>query len=587
MAKRYEVFVSYRRDNGFETANLIAEKLRRMGYSVFFDVESLRSGKFNEQLYKHIEQCTDFVVVLPENGLDRCVNPDDWVRKEVVHAMTMNKNVVPVMLRNFSWPNPMPEGMDELKDFQAVTATGYETFDLSIQRLAGYLNSKPGSRIRSIIKAWGVAIVAILVVLAIVFAVLRSLAIPVCTQVADKLAMQLGYMDNIVGANNFVKEYWDEFSIEYPKAKSFSEQVLTKSEINGALDLKEKEFASYAKDVEKYMVDLSGFERFLVWLHGINYAELLASNNMMNSALDEALNLVALARHNVSMGDVSRLAQESFKVNLQCQIHSLNFCYYGYCAVIALMPEKAQENFLKMDEHFNNTPRAVGLHLPQEDYERFVQQEMNAMERLFGSLNTELIKAQDTLAIEEQKYAELVEKVKDVHNSIIQATQFVSKDGQWDKWGKIRRLTTYLSGIVADSVESVADDSPVVIFPNEVYGELCLRLSDYEKAHPESELYVASLKKYYEQVTRNKEAGGGVLIFAFANSEPHQVFQVGDIIVELNGRPVNTLEDLKSIFKEFGDGQVKFWRMEGGKLVRKNSSTMGNTDVLGFLDIVL
>ena len=46
---KYDVFISYRRD-AFESANLIAEKLRSAGYSVFFDLETLRAGKFNEQL---------------------------------------------------------------------------------------------------------------------------------------------------------------------------------------------------------------------------------------------------------------------------------------------------------------------------------------------------------------------------------------------------------------------------------------------------------------------------------------------------------------------------------------------------------
>ena len=69
---KYDIFISYRRAS-FESANLIAEKLRRAGYSVFFDVETLRSGKFNEQLLTVIEQCKDFIIVLSENALDVCI----------------------------------------------------------------------------------------------------------------------------------------------------------------------------------------------------------------------------------------------------------------------------------------------------------------------------------------------------------------------------------------------------------------------------------------------------------------------------------------------------------------------------------
>jgi hypothetical protein len=51
----YDIFISYRRDGGFETASLVAEKLRNAGYNVFFDLESLRAGKFNEQLFRIID----------------------------------------------------------------------------------------------------------------------------------------------------------------------------------------------------------------------------------------------------------------------------------------------------------------------------------------------------------------------------------------------------------------------------------------------------------------------------------------------------------------------------------------------------
>ena len=77
---KYNIFVSYRRTSA-ETANLIAVKLRGKGYNVFFDVESLRGGKFNEQLFDVIDRVDDVVVVLPAGALDSCLDEDDWLRK--------------------------------------------------------------------------------------------------------------------------------------------------------------------------------------------------------------------------------------------------------------------------------------------------------------------------------------------------------------------------------------------------------------------------------------------------------------------------------------------------------------------------
>lgn len=58
--KKYDIFISYRRTS-YDTANLIATRLKAAGYRVFFDLESMRSGPFNEQLYNVIKECKAFV----------------------------------------------------------------------------------------------------------------------------------------------------------------------------------------------------------------------------------------------------------------------------------------------------------------------------------------------------------------------------------------------------------------------------------------------------------------------------------------------------------------------------------------------
>lgn len=148
MKKRYDIFISYRRSS-FDTANLIATKLSVAGYNVFIDIETLRSGKFNEKLFEVIEGCTDFILVLPQNALNRCVNDDDWVRKEVEHALKHNKNIIPIMLRGFEWPDAkiLPLAMQELPNYNAITATDPNVFAENMERLKkNFLLSRPISK---------------------------------------------------------------------------------------------------------------------------------------------------------------------------------------------------------------------------------------------------------------------------------------------------------------------------------------------------------------------------------------------------------------------------------------------------------
>lgn len=137
---KYDVFISYRRDGGDMFAHILYERLVAKGFSVFQDIESLRSGKFNTAIFDRIDECTDFVLVLPPNGLDRCENEDDWVRQEVLYAIDKGKNIIPVMLKGFAWPEQLPKGMEDLPYYNGITPST-EFFEQSIEKLIGFLDS--------------------------------------------------------------------------------------------------------------------------------------------------------------------------------------------------------------------------------------------------------------------------------------------------------------------------------------------------------------------------------------------------------------------------------------------------------------
>jgi hypothetical protein len=141
---KYDVFLTYRRDGGETMAILLRDRLTAKGYRVFLDIESLNSGSFNEKLLAVIEGCTDLLVVSSKGSLDRCVNEGDWVRAEIAHALKNSKNVVPVMLRGFDWPDVLPADIEALRMQNGVTATSNEYFDAAIDRLTEkFMQSKP------------------------------------------------------------------------------------------------------------------------------------------------------------------------------------------------------------------------------------------------------------------------------------------------------------------------------------------------------------------------------------------------------------------------------------------------------------
>ena len=99
----FKVFISYRREGGEILGRLLYELLKP-DYQVFFDHESLSSGRFDTKLLRIIEGCDDVLVILSRGCLDRCKNPGDWFMQEISCALTHGKNIILLITEDFEMP---------------------------------------------------------------------------------------------------------------------------------------------------------------------------------------------------------------------------------------------------------------------------------------------------------------------------------------------------------------------------------------------------------------------------------------------------------------------------------------------------
>lgn len=136
------VFISYRRDGGDVMAQLLNDHLVEKGYNVFYDIESIPSGDFLEKLDEEIGKCVDFLLILPPNGLDRCKNEDDIVRREIRLALKLKKNIIPVMMRGFVFPDEIPEDISKIKYANGVLIDNMNFFNAKIDKVVSMLFSK-------------------------------------------------------------------------------------------------------------------------------------------------------------------------------------------------------------------------------------------------------------------------------------------------------------------------------------------------------------------------------------------------------------------------------------------------------------
>lgn len=122
----YDIFISYRRKGaGAGVAGELQAKLENLGYKVFLDVDEIGSGQFPEQIERAISECKDFILVLSPGTLDRCVEEEDWVRREILQAQNQDKNIIGVGLPGFFMPEAesLPDPLKPMTTIQVFSWT--------------------------------------------------------------------------------------------------------------------------------------------------------------------------------------------------------------------------------------------------------------------------------------------------------------------------------------------------------------------------------------------------------------------------------------------------------------------------------
>lgn len=96
MKQSYDIFISYRREGGAQYARILQLMLTQRGYEVFLDYDELTDGVFSEHIKTAIKNSSVFMLILSAHSMDRCINEDDWVRQEIMLALSEGKQIIPV-----------------------------------------------------------------------------------------------------------------------------------------------------------------------------------------------------------------------------------------------------------------------------------------------------------------------------------------------------------------------------------------------------------------------------------------------------------------------------------------------------------
>jgi membrane-associated phospholipid phosphatase len=122
LPEKKTTFISYRRETGSIMARIVQSELKKRGHLSFLDVDDLGPKQFGERLLREIESVPNFVVVLSPGSMDRCEEHEDWLRREISHAISTHRNIVPLMVDEFQYPpkEKIPDELEELLHHNGV-----------------------------------------------------------------------------------------------------------------------------------------------------------------------------------------------------------------------------------------------------------------------------------------------------------------------------------------------------------------------------------------------------------------------------------------------------------------------------------
>ena len=638
MKEHFDIFISYRREGGLELADSIYQRLINAGYSAFLDLEQLNSGKFNTKLIGVIEQCQDFILVLPPDALDRCADEDDWVRQEVECALKHKKNIIPIMLRGFEWPavESLPASLRDLPNYNGISASDHNVFVENVERLKrNFLESKPGITWRRYRKiAW--PLIAVVVIVLGVVAGMYFTNHKKYGQLSNEIAMSM--MTEIVKLNNNilaaegVLENWKEFVKDYDE----EELAYLQKDIQEAVDHADRNLQAF-KPLEFSEEELSVLRKNGVEIEELEAFSLYAET--MHDDVDAFLENFILFSNTPVNDYIAELPEYSY----QSLVLSLKGLYYGTLAIYKTLPVTIY------DKLYQVTPQLallsdIPLSLTKEDYEAHQQGVMMELERVVGKMraNTNDLKGEVELMEQKQmkmeedlqkmyvekrlqdvdekraaiakrkaEVAEADRQLADLYLDALKKFELQPTDDQWEMWGKIVRIAK-LAQISKKSEEDgmrqheelvavakekgISTDHLVApmysITAKDKYQNVDKWLIRYKELNPSEDVavYAEAARAYYKAVASSHlDPEVGIILVATKDNERHPVYQIGDIVIERAGTPINTADQYFAMSddpKVRENNEVKVLRLTNGRLVEKTLVIPADCSVLvGFSEL--
>ena len=124
---RYDVFITYRRSDGLNYAQLLYQALDRRGYKCFLDVRDRQDDEYEKRIMAALHNAPNYIFLMTDGSLRRLSEDGNSVYNEVHEALSLHKKIIPVAPTGVSRSLYGAELLDEFNCLRALSVSRLET----------------------------------------------------------------------------------------------------------------------------------------------------------------------------------------------------------------------------------------------------------------------------------------------------------------------------------------------------------------------------------------------------------------------------------------------------------------------------
>ena len=121
----FEVYVSMRHTpDSMYYAGWIEKGLGSSDIRVHSGFCQIREGDFPYELARKIKSCRNFVAIFTADTFGQLDDNENWMAYEIEIAMKAKANIIPILSKDFVWPEKLPDRIKGIECYEAVVMGG-------------------------------------------------------------------------------------------------------------------------------------------------------------------------------------------------------------------------------------------------------------------------------------------------------------------------------------------------------------------------------------------------------------------------------------------------------------------------------